>query len=116
MSILSEVKELLEPIKVPVETGAFSGEAVDTYIVLVPLTDTYPLSSDDKPTIDYQELRITLFTKNNYLKIKNRIQAIMISHYFFISARKYNGLDTETGYHQYTIDVAKNYEIEEDET
>lgn len=115
MNILSDAKKLLEPLKMPIETGAFTGEAVDSYIVLVPLADTYPLSADDKPTVDCQELRITIYSKNNYLKTKNRIQAILISQYFFITGRTYNGYDTDTGYHQYTIDVAKNYEIEEEE-
>lgn len=115
MNILSEVKTLLATLGIPIETGTFKSEAPNKYIVLVPLSDSFPVSADDKPVTDVQELRITLFSKENYLQTKNRIVSIMIANYFFITDRKYNGYDTDTGYYQYTIDVAKQYEIEEEE-
>ena len=31
---------------------------------------------------------------------------------FTITGRLYNGYETETGYHHYTVDVAKHYEME----
>ena len=46
MSILADVKELLESLKVPVATGVYKGTAIDTYIVLVPLSDTFELHAD----------------------------------------------------------------------
>lgn len=114
MNILSETKEILSSLKIPIETGVFSSEAPDRYIVLIPLVDTYPLNADDRPQVDYQELRITFYSKDNYIKTKNTIVAKLVSNCFFITERKYNGFDTDTGYHQYTIDVAKQYEIEEE--
>lgn len=114
MNILSEVNELLRVLNIPIETGVFKGEAVDNYIVLVPLSDTYPFNADNKPEVDVQELRITIYSKSNYLKLKSRIQSIMLSNDFYITERKFNGYDTGTGYYQYTIDVANNYQIEED--
>ena len=86
----------------------------DKYIVLVPLADSYPVSADNLPIADVQELRITIFSKENYIKLKNQIISILLSNDFCITERKYNGYDADTGYYQYTIDVAKNYEIEED--
>ena len=65
MSILSETKAIIESLNIPVETGVFKNIAPETYIVLVPLADSYPLSADDKPEVDYQELRISLFSKGN---------------------------------------------------
>lgn len=115
MSILEEVISLLSPLKIPIETGTFSEETPDSYIVLIPLLDTYPLNADDKPQIDKQALRITLYTKSNYIHLKNQIIARLISNYFYITERRYGGYDTDTGYHQYTIDVAKTYEIEQEE-
>ena len=115
MSILEEVISLLSPLKIPIETGTFSEETPDSYIVLIPLLDTYPLNADDKPQIDKQELRITLYTKSNYIHLKNQIIARLISNYFYITERRYGGYDADTGYHQYTIDVAKTYEIEQEE-
>jgi len=113
MNILSEVKDLLTPLGIPIETGVFNGTAPTSYIVLVPLSDSFPLNADDEPQADEQELRISIYSKGNYLQIKNQVTARLLSNYFYITDRRYNGYDTETGYHQYTIDVAKNYELEE---
>ena len=115
MNILSEVKELLSSLNIPIETGVFSKEAPNEYIVLVPLSDSYPLNADDMPQTDLQEVRITVFTKSNYIKLKNRIIGRLLSNFFYINDRRYNGYDTDAGYHQYTIDVAKTYEIEQEE-
>ena len=112
MNILSEVKELLTPLGIPIETGVFNGTAPDSYIVLVPLSDSFPLNADDQPQTDEQELRISIYSKGNYLQIKNQVTARLLSNYFYITDRRYNGYDTDTGYYQYTIDVAKNYELE----
>ncbi len=114
MNILSEIKSLLSDINVPIETGVFSKKAPDEYIVLVPLADSYPLNADNNPQLDQQEVRISIFTKGNYIRLKNRISNKLISNFFYITDRRYNGLDTDTGYYQYTIDVAKTYDIEED--
>ena len=114
MSILSEAKEIIFGLGIPVETGVFKKEAPDTYVVLIPLVDTYPLSADNKPEVDLQELRITIFSKENYNKIKNRILKILIDKEFCITERKYNGYDTVTGYYQYSIDIANNYQLEEE--
>ena len=113
MSILSEVKKLLEITKIPIETGAFSGSAPDKYIVLVPLNDEFPVNADNTPQIDLQALRITLFAKGNYGKEKNQIVRLLIAEDFAITDRKYNGHDPSTDYYQYSIDVEKQYEMEE---
>lgn len=114
MSILADVKEMLEGLNVPVMTGVYKDEAKDEYAVLVPLADSFPISADNMPITDVQELRITLFSKGNYMKLKNRVVSSLLKNDFCITGRKYNGYETDTGYYQYTIDVAKNYEIEED--
>lgn len=114
MNILAEANEVLKALKIPIETGVFKSEAPDTYIVLVPLTDTFPLNADNMPQTDLQELRITLFSKGNYIKLKNKIIVKLLTADFCITGRMYNGFDTGVGYHQYTIDVAKNYDIMED--
>ena len=114
MNILSEVKELLTSLGIPIETGVFRNVAPDSYIVLVPLADSFPLNADDMPQTDSQELRITIYTKSNYIQTKNKITAMLLSAYFYITDRRYNGYDLDTKYHQYTIDVSKNYEITEE--
>ena len=43
MSILSELNSLLESIKLPVETGIFSGMPPNEYAVLTPLSDSFAI-------------------------------------------------------------------------
>lgn len=115
MNILAETRTVLAPLDIPIETGVFKNKAPDTYIVLVPLSDTFPLSADNIPQVDVQELRITLYAKNNYLQAKNKIVKSLLSNDFTITDRRYGGYDTDTGYYQYTIDIAKHYEFEMEE-
>ena len=114
MNILKELTSLCDTIKVPVETGVFSGKAPDTYVVLVPLNDSFPFNADNYPQLDYQEVRISIFSKANYIKLKNKIITHLLGSDFYITDRRYNGFETGSGYHQYTIDVAKQYDIEEE--
>lgn len=112
--ILSELKEILSPL-ISVETGVFSATAPDRYIVLTPLTDTFDLHADDKPQYDVQAVRISLYDKGNYIKMKNQIVCAVLAAEMTITGRRYIGHESTTGYHHYAIDVAKSYEFEETE-
>ena len=114
MNILKELTALFSELSIPVETGVFSSKAPSEYLVLVPLNDSFPYNADNYPQIDVQEVRISIFTKNNYIKLKNKITSRLLRSDFYITDRRYNGYETGTGYHQYTIDVAKQYDIEEE--
>lgn len=113
MSILSELNTLFETANIPVETGVFSGVPPDEYLVLTPLTDTFAVYGDDKPLADINEVRISLFSKNNYLQRKNQLVRMLLQADFVITDRRYIGHEDDTGYHHYAIDVAKYYELEE---
>ena len=113
MSILSELNTLFETANVPVETGVFSGVPPDEYLVLTPLTDTFAVYGDNKPLADINEVRISLFSKNNYLQRKNQLVRMLLQADFVITDRRYIGHEDDTGYHHYAIDVAKYYELEE---
>ena len=41
MSLLSEIKAAVTGCGLPVETGVFSGEPPEDYVVVTPLADTY---------------------------------------------------------------------------
>ena len=112
MSVLSELNTLLTPI-LPVETGVFSGVPPDEYLVLTPLTDDFALFGDNTPLMDVSEVRISLFSKGNYLQRKRQITQALLSAGFTITARTYVGHEDDTGYHHYAIDVAQSYETEE---
>lgn len=113
MSLLSELNAVAESCGVPVETGIFSDAAPDTYLVLTPLSDSFDLHADNRPSIDTQEVRLSLFCKENYMKIKNRLVKAALNADMTITDRRYIGFETDTGYHHYAIDVAKTYVWEE---
>lgn len=115
MSALEEIKGCLEPLGVPIETGVFSGTPPDEYIVLTPLTEDFELHADDIPTYDVQEVRISVFSKGNYLALKNKIIRALLRADFFITDRRYVEHENDTGYHHYAVDTAKQYEFESEE-
>ena len=115
MNILEELNTLLSSLNVPIETGHFSSPAPETYIVLVPIIDRFPLSADNYPLNDVQEVRISIFSKSNYLALKKKITRLLLKNDFVITDRRYNGFESGTGYHQLTIDVAKVYDIDLEE-
>lgn len=109
MSLLSEVRAIIETCKIPVETGVFSNVPPATYAVLTPLSDSFDIHADNKPGVDVQEVRLSLFCKENYLKTKNRLVKAMLNADITITNRRYIGHEDDTGYHHYAIDVAKSY-------
>ena len=113
MSLLSELNTIAESCAIPVETGVFTDPAPDTYLVLTPLADTFDLHADNCPGIDTQVVRLSLFTKGSYTKLKNRLVRTLFGADFYITDRRYIGFETDTGYHHYAIDVAKSYILEE---
>lgn len=70
MTILEELTGLLTQLDIPSETGAFSDSDPDTYVVLTPLTDRFEIFGDNYPLIDVNEVRISLFSKVNYLELQ----------------------------------------------
>ena len=110
--ILEELKTILSPI-IPVETGVFSNTAPEQYAVLTPLSDEFALHADDRPGCDVQAVRVSLYDKGNYIKIKNTLVSLLLSADMTITGRRYIGHEEDTGYHHYAIDVAKTYQTEE---
>ena len=113
MSLLSELKTLIETVGLPVETGVFSDESPDEYVVVTPLADTYELHADNLPGYEAQEARLSLFSKGNYLMRKGQLSNALLAADFVITDRRYIGHEDDTGYHHYAIDVAKLYGLEE---
>ena len=113
MSVLSDINITLEPLGIPLETGVFKGQAPDKYIVVVPMAASFELHADNTPGCDIQEARISLYAKGSYTKDKKAIVRALIGADFTITDRRYIGYETETGYFQYNVDVAKHYEMEE---
>lgn len=113
MSLLADLNTIAGRVGLPVETGVFSGIAPTEYLVLTPMSDSFDIHGDNTPGVDVQEVRISLFTKGSYTKWKkNLVQAILAAD-ITITERRYVGHDDDTGYHNYAIDVANYYELEE---
>ena len=113
MSLLLEITEIAKRLKIPASTAVYSGKPPDEYLVFTPLYDSFELHSDNKPEIDVQEARISLFSKGNYNQTKSKIIRDLISVDITITARKYVGHEDDTGYNHYAIDVVKEYGMEE---
>ena len=113
MSLLSELKTVIEAVGLPVETGVFSDEPPDEYVVVTPLADTYELHADNLPEYEIQEARLSLFSRGNYLKRKKQLSKALLSADFTITDRRYIDHEDDTGFHHYAIDVAKPYRLEE---
>ena len=106
MSLLSEIKAAVTGCGLPVETGVFSGEPPEEYVVVTPLADTYELHADNLPGYEAQEARLSLFSKGNYLMRKGQLSNALLAADFVITDRRYIGHEDDTGYHHYAIDVA----------
>ena len=110
MSLLQILNTLLADI-LPIETGVFSGKPPDRYLVLTPLVDTFELHGDNRPNAEVQEIRISLFCIGNYSAFKNEIVRALLQRDVTITARRYLGHDDSTGHHQYVIDVAQEFDL-----
>ena len=114
MSILRELKTILDALGIAVETGIFKGKAPDEYVVITPMNDTFGVFADNRPQYETQETRISLFSKNNYQKRKNQIVKALLDADITVTDRRYIGHEDDSGYHHYAVDAAKEYELKED--
>ena len=113
MSMLQELNTIVTNAGLPVETGVFSGTAPDEYVVITPISEHFELFSDDAPGMNIEEARLSLFSKGNYGATKRMLVRLLFTAGFLVSERRYIGMEEDTGYHHFAIDVAKEY-MEED--
>ena len=115
MSLLSELKTIIEARNIPVETGVFKDSAPDCYAVLTPLTDELSLYADDAPEHEVQEVRVSLFDKGNYNATKNALTRAFLAAGITITDRRYLGHEDDTGYYHYSVDVAELFNFSQEE-
>ena len=111
MNILEELNTILGELGFSVETGVFSGQAPDEYVVITPMVDNFPIFADNLPVLEKQEARISLFSKRNYLKRKKFIVLVLTGLEFTITGQTHVGREDDTGYFHAAIDVEKCYEF-----
>lgn len=91
MSLLSELNTIAGGCGIPVETGVFTDPAPDTYLVLTPLADTFDLHADNRPGIDTQEVRLSLFCRRITRKSKTRSSVRCWAADVTVTDRRYIG-------------------------
>ena len=112
--ILDELVTIMDGLRIPVETASFSGKAPDQYVVLTPMEDVFEIFADNTPQMDVCSVRISLFSKTNYLYTKDLLVDALLSAGFTVSLRRYIGRDDDSGYHHYVVDVEKEYIVRSD--
>ena len=112
MNILAELNVLLESIGLPIETGNFSEAPPEKYLVITPLVDSLEHYADNLPNAQTEEVRLSIFTKGNYIGLRNQLTNLLLEVDFSITDRRYIGFEDDTKYHHYAIDVMKEYEME----
>ena len=113
MSLLADLNAIASKLGIAVETGVFTDTPPNEYLVLTPLVDTFDLHADNAPGADIQEVRLSLFTKGSYTKRKDQLIRALLAADITITDRRYVGHEDDSGYHNYAIDVANYYEMEE---
>ncbi len=111
--MLEELNTIVKSAGLPVETGIFSTTVPDEYVVITPISEHFELFSDNAPGMNIEEARLSLFSKGNYCSMKRQLVRLLLAAGFIVSERRYIGLEEDTGYHHFAIDVAKEYMEEE---
>lgn len=107
MSLLTDLTSMCKKLKLPVATVLYTeSPAPDSYAVLTPLDEVFHLYRDNKPGIDVEEVRLSLFCTTNYRSLAKQITTACINAGLTVTARRYVGHEDDTGYHHWAIDLA----------
>ena len=113
MNILTELTALLTDFGTPFETGHFSDAPPDEYIVIIPIADQLEMFADNQPQAEIQEARLSLYSKGNFMKLRNTLTKALLKGDFTVTDRRYIGFEADTKFHHYIIELQKSYEWEE---
>lgn len=109
-ALLEQLSRIAEALKLPYAVGLYTdAPAPDAYLVFTPLADTFEVFADNTPGIEIEEVRIALFTKTNYLALRDQLTRTLLDADLVVTARRYIGFEPDTGFHHYSIDVATHH-------
>lgn len=114
MSLLKDLMTLIGPLGIPVETGVFTEQPPDEYLIITPMSDRLDFYADNQAHTIIEEARLSLFSKKNYLERKKQLTKALLTGGITITDRQYIGFENDTKYHHYVIDVLKEYEMEDE--
>ena len=109
LSILAELKQIALRLAIPVQTGSFQKKPPDVFLVLMPMTETFPEHADNAPQFTQPEVRLSLYAKGSYTRLTDTLVRQLLQEDFTVTGRQYIEYESDTGYHHYEIDVTKVY-------
>ncbi|MEX3505468.1 hypothetical protein [Corynebacterium sp. LK2510] len=105
--LLERITTVADELGIPFAVGLYTATPLpDTYLVATPLTDSFDVFADNQPAVEVEEVRLGLFTKSNYLEVRDRLTAALLDAGLTVTARRYVGFEPDTGFHHYGVDVA----------
>ncbi|MEW6859868.1 hypothetical protein [Trueperella pyogenes] len=108
--LLEVVTGVCEALAIPVRVSLFTPTPLpDTFAVTTPLGDDLRLWADGSPGVEIEEARLSLYTRGNYLPLRDHVTAALLAAGVTITGRTYVAFEDETGYHHYAIDLAAHH-------
>lgn len=108
--LLEQLSGIAERLELPYAVGLYAETpAPDTYLVFTPLVDSLEVFADNTPGIEIEEVRVSVFTKANYLAVRDQLTRALIDSGLTVTARRYVGYEPDAGFHHYSIDVATHH-------
>lgn len=108
--LLEQLSRIAQKLELPYAVGLYAETpAPDTYLVFTPMADSFEVFADNTPGVEIEEVRISLFTKANYLAVRDQLTRTLIDAGLTVTGRRYVGFEADTGFHHYSIDVATHH-------
>ena len=84
--------------------------------MFIPVADELDVYADNEPTVEVGSVRISVFTKTNYILLIRKITNALLDAEFDITDRRFVERESGTNYNHYAIDCEKSYDfnLEED--
>ena len=106
-TLLETLTRACTSLGLPVSVGNHAATpAPDTYVVLVPLAETFEVFAGDQPGAQVIEVRASLFTKGDYQEPSRALTSELLCEGVTITARRYVGYEDDTKYHHWAVDTA----------
>lgn len=108
MTALQKLKDICDSIGVKSMTADYADvndSIPESYVVLVPIADELDEYADDFPTVERNSVRLSIYTKRNYTKLRKRIRDALIENGVQITGMSFIEKEQDTGYYHYEIDV-----------
>lgn len=106
-TLLETLTRICGQLGLPVSVGNHAATpAPDTYVVLVPLAETFEVFAGDQPGAEIIEVRASLFTKTDCQPVAQALTAALLEAGVTITARRYIGFEDDTKYHHWAVDAA----------